>query len=135
MTATIAATIPPILGMRGMVLLVSSARGGLSSLTVVSATPAGSDNSARPAYCAVPGNTREHVQLERASSGWRAAVTGQGLPAAGIAGNRGADHPFHDVRRLPERHQVRQPRLAGACVRNVHDYVASARPGLGDSSG
>src|SRR5512142_3017021 len=97
--------------MRGMIFLVSSALGGLSSLTAFSATPDGSDNSARPAYCAVPGNTAGHVQLEIASSGWRAAVPGvtsQGLPAVGTAGDRGADRAIPDVRRLPEGHQVRR---------------------------
>src|SRR5581483_12343489 len=108
--------------MRGLaflaVFVLSSARGGLIGLTVFSATRAGSENSVRLAYRAVSGNTGGHVQLARTTArwrawrAWRAAVAGQGLLAAGIAGDRGAGHPFADVRRLPEGDQILWPRAA-----------------------
>src|SRR5690348_7568369 len=57
------------------------------------------------------------------------------MPGAGTAGDRGAGHPFADVRRLPERHQVGQPRRgpgpAGNRVRGLRVYRAHLRLRLG----
>jgi len=49
------------------------------------------------------------------------------MPDGGAAGDRGADHPFADVRRFPERHQVGQPRPAGAFVHGLHFGTNSVR--------
>jgi hypothetical protein len=50
------------------------------------------------------------------------------MPGAGTAGDRGAGHPFADVRRFPERHQVGQP---GAFVHSLHIRISQTRSSQG----